>query len=201
MLKRNDQDWEQFQELTEIMKNSHPVQPPQNLTADVMARLSEERKLSETFSLLSISSTKLRIGFNSSVTKTECAFYFFLAGFFYMILGLILLMGFWRAEVFNLNQWFSWQPFLSVFLATALAVMGLAVYRKNSSAVPYARIGILLYTAFIILNGWIGVMSMRIPSAVFFVVIFSASGLGMAFFLGLALDRYHPETIFSEVRG
>jgi hypothetical protein len=201
MLKRKDKNWEQFQHLTEIMKNSPPMQPSENFTADVMARLPEARDVSETFAFSSISSTKIKFGFNDSVTKTECSFYFFLAGFFYMVLGLILVMGFWRAEVLNLKQWFSWQPFLSVFLATALAVMGVAIYRKDESAVPYARVGILLYTVFIILNGWIGIMLMNVPSAVLFVVIISVSGLGMAFFLGLALERYHPETIFSEVRG
>lgn len=201
MLKRDDKNWEQFQHLTEIMKNSPPVQPPENFTAGVMASLSEVKEVSETFSFSGISFTKLKFGFHDSVTKTECAFYFFLAAFFYMILGLILVMGFWRADVFNLTQWFSWQPFLSVFLAAVLAVMGLAIYRKDESAVPYARVGILLYTVFIILNGWMGFMLMNISPAVLFVVIFSVSGLGMALFLGLALDRYHPETIYSEVRG
>ncbi|MDI6743413.1 MAG: hypothetical protein QMD11_11830 [Smithella sp.] len=199
MFKKKVKNWEQFQHVTEIMKNSSPVQPPENLTADVMARIPESRDVSESYSFSGISSTKLRFGFNDSVTKTECAFYFFLAGFFYMVLGLILVAGFW--EVLNLKQWFSWQPFLSVLLASALAVMGLAIHRKDESAVPYARVGLLFCTAFIILNGWIGIMSMNISSAVLFVVIISVSGLGMAFFLGLALDRYHPETIFSEVRG
>jgi hypothetical protein len=201
MLKRKDKNWEQFQHVTEIMKNSPPPQPSENFTAEVMARLPQVRELSETYSYSSIYSTKIKFGFNDSVTKAECAFYFFLAGFFYMVLGLILVMGFWQAEVLNLKQWFSWQPFLSVLLATALAVMGLAIYRKDESAVPYVRVGILLYTALIILNGWIGILLMNVPPAVLFVVIISLSGLGMAFFLGLALYRYHPETIFSEVRG
>ena len=56
--------------------------------------------------------------------------------------------------------------------------------------------GMAIYAALIILNFWIGVLYIHFPMA-----IFSMTGLGIAVLLGLAVDHYHPENIFSEVRG
>jgi hypothetical protein len=72
---------------------------------------------------------------------------------------------------------------------------------NGDSAVRFVRAGTLLYAALIILNGWLGTLYMQIPVAVFFAAIFSLTGLGIAFLLGLAVDLYSPETISSEVRG
>jgi len=56
----------------------------------------------------------------------------------------------------------------------------------------------LLYAAVVILNGWTGAISTHVPAAVFFSTTFAAAGVVMAAFLGIAVDRYAPETISSQ---
>jgi len=82
-----------------------------------------------------------------------------------------------------------------------LTVLGIAVYTNGDSSIHFVRAGTLLYAALIILNGWLCVLYIKVAAAIIFAAIFSLTGLGIAFLLGLAVDRYYPETISSEVRG
>jgi hypothetical protein len=141
------------------------------------------------------------IGFSNYVTKAECAFYFFLTGFFYLVLGGILMLGLPMPVIISSNGWFSYQSLFSLFIAAQLSFMGIAVYINGDSIVRFIHAGIFLYAGLIILNFFIGALSVNVPVAIFFAMIFSMAGLGIAFFLGLAIDRYYPSAIFSEVRG
>jgi hypothetical protein len=144
--------------------------------------------------------TNLNIGFSNPVTKTECAFYFLLTGFFYLVLGGILLLGLPLPAGLNHTGWLAVQPLVGLLFAAELIALGIAVYTNGESAVRFARVGTVFYAALIILNGFIGTLYINIPVAIFFAVTFSITGLGIAVLLELAVDRYHPETIFSEVR-
>jgi len=191
----------QFRDLMQIMENVPQKQPSQNFTSGVMARLSEAREISVPFSFRRLFATSLNFGFRDSVTRTECAFYFFLTGFFYLVLGFILMLGIWFPPVGPINGWFLFQPFFGLLLAAELTLTGIALYKNGDTAVGFVRAGTLLYAVLIIINCCMGALSVHIPVAIFFAVIFSITGLGMAFLLGLAVERYYPETIFAEVRG
>ena len=201
MFKRKDEDWQQFRDLTQIMENAEQKQPPEDFTAKVMARLSEEKETVQPYSLGRLFPTNFNFGFRNSVTKTECAFYFFLTGFFYFILGLIMLIGIPLPVIILNNGWFSFQPILGLLLAIELAALGIILYKKGDSAIRFVRMGTLLYAALIILNGWIGTFYIGFAASTFFIAVFSITGLVFAILLGLALDHYNPETIFSEVHG
>ena len=201
MFKRKDKNWQQFSDLTEIMENAEQKRPAEDFTAKVMARLSEQKETAQSFSLERLFSTNLNFGFRNSVTKTECAFYFFITGFFYFILGIIMMIGLPLPVMMQNNGWLSFQPILGLLLAAELTVLGIILYKKGDSAVRFVRIGTLLYAALIILNGWIGTLYIGFAASAFFIAVFSIAGLVFAVLLGLALDHYNPETIFSEVRG
>ena len=99
------------------------------------------------------------------------------------------------------NSWLSFQPLFGLLLAVELTTIGIILYRKGDSAIRFVRLGTVLYAALVILNFFIGALSVNVPAAIFFAMFFSITGLGIAFFLRLALDRYYPANIFSEVRG
>ncbi len=201
MLKNDEENWQQFRDLTEVMENAEQKRPADNFTSGVMARLSEEKETSRQFNFRNLFSTTLDFGFNSSVTKFECAFYFFLTGFFYFILGFILMLGLRIPAVLMNSGWLSFQPLFGLILAIALITMGIAVYKDGDVSVRFVRAGTFIYAALIIINGFTGVFMVRIPVAAFFDVIFSITGLGTAFLLGLAVNRYYPKNISLEVRG
>jgi hypothetical protein len=99
------------------------------------------------------------------------------------------------------NGWLSFQPLFGLIIAVELALLGMTVYTNGDISVRFVRAGTLIYAALIILDGCAGAYFIRIPVAAFLAVIFSITGLGTAFLLGLAVSRYYPETISSEVRG
>lgn len=201
MLRSEDEKWEQFRDLTEIMENAGQKQPGEDFTAKVMSLLPEEMETEQPFSLGRLFPTDFNFGFRNSVTKTECAFYFFLTGFFYFILGLIMMIGLPLPVMIRNNGWLSIQPLFGILLSSGLIALGIVLYKKGESAIRFVRIGTILYVALIILNGWIGTLYIEFAASIFFVAVFSLTGLVFAVLLGLALDHYSPETIFSEVSG
>ena len=201
MFGKTDKDWKQFRDLTEIMENTPPKRVPANFTSSLMERLFEDKEKVQSFSFKGLFPCYLNFGFQNAVTKTECAFYFFLTGFFYFILGFIIAIGLPLPAIIADNRWLSFQPLFGLLLAVELTAIGFLFYKKGDAAIRYARAGTLIYAALILLNFWIGAIHIQIPSAILFVAVFSITGLGIAFFLGLAIVRYQPGTIFSEVRG
>ena len=203
MFKDEEKKWESFRDLTGIMENIPPKQPPEGFTMKIMARLPEEKAtfwqllLRQLFGN-SAFATKLNIGFRNPVTKTECSFYFLLTGFFYLVLGLILMLG--LPGGLHHPEWLTIQPLIGLLLAAELITLGIAVYTNGESSVRFVRIGVVFYAILIILNGLVGTLYIRIPIAIFFAAIFSITGLGITILLRLAVDNYDPENIFSEVR-
>ena len=201
MIKNENENWSEFQEITEIMEKTRKRQPGEDLTARVMASLPAGEANFRKPSYFPTLVTKMNLGFQESVTRTECAFYFLLTGFFYFILGLILMIGLPFPAISHNNGWLSVQPLFGLLLAAELTIIGLAIYKKGDSAMRFVRAGTLLYVVLIILNCWIGTLYIQPVSAVLLMVIFSMTGLIFAILLGLAIDHYHPQTIYSEVRG
>lgn len=196
---------ESFRDLTWIMENTLPKQPPEGFTAKIMVRLPEEKIPRRKFLfnqlfIHAIFSTNMKMSFRNPVTKKECSFYFFLTGFFYLILGLILMLGLSLSGGLNFPEWLTIQPIVGLLLAAELIILGIAVYKSGESAIRFTRIGIILYAALIILNGLVGTLYISVPVAIFFAAIFSITGLGITILLRMAIDSYYPENIYSEVR-
>ena len=193
----------EYNDIIRQIEAAPQVMPPADVTRKVMARLSIEKETVPSFSFKRLFPTSLNFGFQSSVTKKECAFYFLLTSFFYFIMGLIMMIGLPLPAmiIIHNNEWLSFQPFFGLLLAAELTVIGIVIHRKGDSALRFVRMGTLLYAALVILNCWIGTLYIQIPAILFFIAVFSMTGLVFAALLGLAIDHYHPATIFSEVRG
>jgi hypothetical protein len=203
MFTDEEEKWTRFRDLTEIMEKSPGQEPPEGFTERVMARLPEGNAAVRRFSFQRIFRTlafptDLTPGFGHPVTKTECAFYFLLTGFFYLVLGFIMMFGLQRFAGLLHPGWLSVQPLFGILLALGLTALGFVLYTNGRSAVRVARLGTALYAALVILNGSIGALWTQVPVTVFFAAIFSVTGLGMAALLGIAVGRYTPETISSQ---
>ncbi|HQP25952.1 MAG TPA: hypothetical protein PLP16_12340 [Smithellaceae bacterium] len=201
MFGKENEQWEQFDELAKIIENVPRKQPPEDFTAKVMAKISCQEETAPAFSLGRLFTTNLQFGFPGHATKTECAFYFLITGFFYFILGLIMMIGLPLPAIMPKNSWLSFQPLFGLLLAAELIAIGVVLYRKGGSAVCFVRLGTLLYAVLLILNCWIGALYIQPPTVLFFIAVFSMTGLVFAVLLGLAIHHYHPANIFSEARG
>lgn len=191
-----------LRELTEIMGKTPKARPPEGFTATVMARLPQGNATVRRWSSLQppgiqAFAMKWPPGFGHRLARTECAFCFLLSGFFYLVLGFVLMVGLQRPAGVHPPGWLSFQPLFGLLLAAWLTAIGVVLYADAASSMRIARIGTLLYAVLVFMNGWMGVVRMPVPVELFFAALFSVTGLGMALFLGMAVDRCIPETFSS----
>jgi len=198
MLRKEDENWKKFGDLIEIIEKTPPKQAPDHFASGVMARLSESAEMSRSFGFSKLFTLTHAMGLEKHVTKTECAFYFLLTGFFYFILGLIMMIGLPLPAIMQNNSWLSFQPVFGLLLSAELTILGIGIYKKGESSIRFVRVGTVLYAALIILNCWIGTFYIQFTKGFLFVAAFSMTGLVLAIFLGLAIEHYHPENLYSE---
>lgn len=198
MFGRKKENWEQFRDLINVMEHAEEKKPPEHFISDVMAKLAETKSTPDSFSFGRLFPTHLNIGFQNSVTKTECACYFLLTALFYFILGLIMMIGFPLAVMMQNNSWLSFQPLFGLLLAAVLAGSGIIIYKKNDAAIPLARIGTMIYAALVVLNYGIGAFYVQPVAAIIVVAVFSVTGLVLAVLLRVATDQYQQESFFPE---
>jgi len=204
MFKDEEEKWARFHDLIHMMENVPPKQPPEGFTANVMARLPERKANVRQFSLRQLFgapdfATDITIDFRSSVTKMECAFYFLLTGFFYLVLGIILMLGLKQLTTgLPFASWLKIQTVFYLLEAFCLMVLGAILYIDGTISVRIARIGTALYAVLAITNGLTGAISTHFPAAIFFSTTFAVGGVIMAAFLGIAVDHYAPEPISTQ---
>jgi hypothetical protein len=199
-----DNNLSKFDDLIQLMEKTPRVAPPADFTRKVMTRLSDEKIPAGRFSFwrmlgVPILATNLAGGFRRPVAKTECAFYFILTGFFFLVLGLILISGLQKLTVATpVAGWLTMQPLFSLLAAFGLLALGLAIYLDGIIALRLARVALFIFAVMVIVNGWTGMTVTNDPFAVFIAAIFSLTGLGLAAFLGIAVDHYEPQQIYSQ---
>ena len=159
MVNGEEEKWEQFRDLTEIMEKTPRQEPPDGFTAIVMARLPEGKGAVRGFSFWRPSWNQAPTAYLSSLfrlpaTKTECAFSFFLAGVFYLVLAFVLFLG-----MRNLSgdiagsSWLRVQPFIGFFLALWFFAFSILLRGRWSASLTAARIAVFIYLEIILING------------------------------------------------
>ena len=151
--------WAHFRDLTEIMEKAPQQESPEGFTARVMARLPEGKATVRRFSFgwpfgMPAFTTDMTLGFRRPVTKTECAFYFFLTGFAHLILAFVLFLGM-RALYGNVvgSSWIRIQPFIVFFLAVWFFTFSILLWRRRLAGLKAARIAIFIYLEIVVING------------------------------------------------
>jgi len=151
--------WEDFRDLTELMEKAPRQEPPEGFTAMVMARLPEGQETVQGFSFrrpfwTPALATYLNRSLQLPVTKTECAFYFFLTGFFYLVLGFVLFLGMRNlsGDVAG-SSWLRVQPFIGFFLAFWFFAFSILLRGRWPASLTAARIAVFIYLEIILVNG------------------------------------------------
>jgi hypothetical protein len=148
-----------FRDLTEIMEKALRQESPEGFTARVMARLPEGTAAVRRFSFRGLFRTPvftadLTLSFRRPVTKTECAYYFFLTGFAHLILAFVLFLGM-KALYGNVDgsSWIRVQPFVVFFLSVWFFIFSILLWRRRLAGLKAARIATLIYLEIIMING------------------------------------------------
>jgi len=201
VLKRAPLDFSRFRDLTNIMETTPRKKVPEEFTKEIMDGISKETPVQSWSSFRDLRAVPLRFGFQNVVGKTECSFYFMITGYFYFILGLMMMVGLPLPVVMKTNGWLSFQPVFGLLLAAELVITGAILYKKGESAMGVVRLGTVLFAFLLILNCGMGALYVQHRMLLLFLMFFSLFGLLLAVLLGMAVERCHPYSISSEVTG
>ncbi len=150
----NFESQERFKHIIPLLKNASQLPVPPNFTANVMDRLAARKRLSPYVSPFE-GFGKINIRMWTDVADaTECALCFYLAGFFYFIMSMVLIIGLKALGTqAPLAVWIIIQPQLALLNALGFAALGIILVKKSASAIRIAQAGTIIYIGFTVFNG------------------------------------------------
>jgi hypothetical protein len=185
----------EFNDLICLMAKAPKVPPSDGFTQNVMGRLpaghgirSGVRGMLPGFMITGADPAWLPSG--RVPGKVECSFYFFISGFFYLIMALVLMAGF--KAIFSSGAFADWiglQPYVALSAALWLIAIGFLLMLDGRAAARIARYGALIFIFFAVFNGVLMQTSLRIPDAGVFIIGFAATSTIMGGILAFAVKK------------
>ena len=188
-----------------MIKEVPPVQPPDDFTRRVMNEIPgmESGIWSRIIRALmkkreSVLDTEMIL--RGGATGGQCSFWFFMGGFFYLILGAVLMPGLGKISSGTVTaEWMALQPHIAFATAIFFGVLGSILLMDGGNSVKVAKLGALSYAAFAIFNGAVIQMSLGAPSTIIFGLTFGIMGVLTGTFLGITVEGYQRN--FLEQKG
>jgi hypothetical protein len=184
------------QDIIDLIKSTPAIQPPDDFNRRLMSRLPELdqgvwAKAKQTLFNPSGAAIKSRWAQILPVSnKRECSFCFFITGFFYLIIGIVLMAGFKAiGSSMAAMEWITLQPHLTIGAAAWLLALGMVLMMDGSIAIKIARYGTLFYIFFTVFNGILMRPYLHVPYAGVFVIGFVATSALMGVMLALAVKK------------
>lgn len=180
----------EYEDLITIIQAAPQATPPADITQRVMGQLPEQKR-----GLISLLK-KVGLGFyfnensDTSISRAVCSFYYFITGFFYLIIGIVSVtyMKQISIELSTIN-WIGLQPYFAIGTALWLFVLGLVLKINGRSGVTAARYGTMLYIFFVVANSIFIRSYLHIPYAIIFVIGLAASSAFMGIMLVQAIQK------------
>ena len=190
----NFESQERFKHLIPLLKNASQPSVPHNFTANVMGRLAARQRLNP-FARMLEGFGKINLRMWTDVTdESECALCFYLAGFFYFVLSMVLIIGLKAlATQAPLAVWIIIQPQLALLNAIGFAALGIILVKKSASAVRIAQTGTIIYIGFTVFNA-IGIQKTPgNPFSAAGLLCFVGGALILGVFLLVVLHKYQTK--------
>jgi hypothetical protein len=190
------------QDLIKLIKSASPIAPPDDFSSRVMARLqvldqgvwSQVRQ-----TLLNPVPESLYTGLVQKLSVSgprECSFCFFITGFFYLIMGIVLMAGFEAiGSSMAAGEWIILQPYLTIGAAIWLFALGVVLMLDGSAGIKAAKYGTLLYVFFTVFNGILMRPYLNVPYAGVFIIGFVAASALIGIMLSLAVQKMELRTV------
>jgi len=187
-----------FKEILDQIAATPSIAPPENFTENVMRHiLHDQPGLVERFRQILLrpdGSMFAPRGFLSPAsTRGECAFYYIIAGTFYLVLGLVLMVGLrgGNGEI-TLTPWSRIQPQLMIAAAFWLFGLGGILFLSGRTKMEVAKIATVIYILLVFLSGAVMITLYRMPVLMASSALFVISGV----ILGILL--YQNISIFQK---
>jgi hypothetical protein len=180
---------EKYSDIIAAVKNQQPVNPPEDFTDHVMRRLPDQYPsimlvVASFVHHLYKQALALDGDQSNDLARRECSFYFFITGFFYMISGIVAMMGFKSiSSGMEPVSWIGLQPYVAIGTAMWFFALGIVLMMDGSIGMKIARYGTLFYIFSAVVNGVLIRSYLHIPYA----GIFIAGIVGTSVFMGVML--------------
>ena len=187
---------EHYQHIIDILQSSPQAAAPDDFTHQVMVRLPEIDHgflPSLKHLIFNPSRAALRSCWDQMLSVSdlkECSLCFFITGFFYLIMGIILMAGLKAigANIFTMD-WIRLQPYFTIIAAIWLIALGILMILDGSASMKIAKYSMLFYIFFTLFNGVLMWPSLRIPHAGVFVIGFVVISAIMGIMLAIAVQH------------
>lgn len=181
--------WRKLDRIASIARLSPRIEPPADLDAKVMAQIDAYKPtlcIRVREFLLQPVETRIDFAraFSGSVSRSECSFYFIIAGFYFLIVGLILIFGIGRfGGEWLMVKWIRMQPHIVLVMAVWLVVLGIFILKDGEVAARVARIGTVAYIGLLLLDAVAIHITAGLPVALVFLFSFIGTGVLTGLFL------------------
>jgi hypothetical protein len=192
---------EKFNDIIEQIKKQKTENPPRSLTENVIGRLPDIYPglwLAAATIIYDLYKRAVAPDDSQSdgVTCRECFFYFFITGLFYLIIGIILTIGFRQMDSGTIvMKWIKLQPYFTIGTALWLFSLGTILMMEDSIGIKIAKYGTLLYIFCAVLNSAMLWPYLRIPYASVFITGLAATGALMGIMLVRAVQKMELRSV------
>ena len=188
--------WRGLEKIACLARLSPQAQPPSDLDTKVMARIetlqpgfgSRVREF-----LLQPIDTRidLKRAFSGSVSGSECSFYFIMAGLYFLIISVILMVGFGKLGGDWLSAgWVRMQPHIALATSVWLVLLGIFILKDGEVAARVAQIGTVAYIGLLIVDAVAIHVTAGWPVALVFLFSFTGTGVLTGLFLAKIIWNY-----------
>jgi len=191
--------FEKFAPIIALAKASESVEPHPGFTRRVMSKIApttEEHAQSRRCYPRRGTTGILFKNLTHAASGADIALCFFLAGFFYLILGIVIFVGLKSFELrLSAAGWIMLQPRIAFVTAGLLGALGLILMIKGLSGVRIAHMGVIGYILISVFNGIRLHMAPTSPFNWAGILCFVGGSILLGLFLAATVQKYRQQTM------
>lgn len=183
---------DEYKDIIELLKRAPKVEAPADFTARVADAIEADLKVRQPVK------TEVEPRFAGPFADLEqgrsCPFWFIMAGFCYVTLGILLFFSLGRiGNDLALARWITMQPQIAMTVGAIFIVLGLLLFHGKKIVLKAAQRSLFLYIGFVVLNGVGMQVKLGVPATVALFLFYIGCGVGLGFFLQKAIQRYQQQ--------
>jgi len=192
---------DRYRDIINRIEDIPPVRAPDNFTDTVMRRVhagGEKRVTVTVREYLAHHGVfgAMRAVIARNMQGTDCPLSFFVTGAFYMIMGIVLMIG--LREIGGddtITQLMRFQTQMTLVSSVLLIALGVMMASDGPASVRVGKFGLLAYVCLVIVNSLVLQAAFHVAIADIFTVIFSGTGVIMGMYLAVKIDHYQKRTV------
>jgi hypothetical protein len=183
---------DEFKDIVEVLKRVPNVEPPPDFTGRVADAIEAGQRDRQPANGLVLPQP---VGpFADLEQGRSCPFWFIMAGFCYVTMGILLFFGLGRiGSNFTLAGWIAVQPQIAVTVGIIFFALGLLLFHEKMIVLKAVQRSLFLYIGFVVVNGVGMQIKLGVPATVALFLFYIGCGVGLGFFLHEAVHRYQQQ--------